>query len=190
MPRDPPVGLEIGQRSLPDQFGGNFGDIVPIRIISRGDLLADHVLVEAVRTLPGDEPLKIGVRSPVAAGIGSVDLVREAEGSLRVNPELILDIGEDQVALGGQRLAPGEQGQGSFAHMPPLDFAEQTAREDFLFSQRLVMRTVGSLAGKCNVGVSSAGLSARPVYRTWNSDLYALASSFGLGLRSAVWRHP
>ena len=145
-PGDPLVSLDVGQGGLPDQLRRDFRDLVPVRIASCGDPGADHVLVETFGGLAGREALRIGVGAPVAAGIGSVNLVGEAEGSLGVQPEFILGVGEDQAALGGQRLAAGEQGQRGFAHLQPLGFAEQTAREDLAFGQRLVMRPVGGLA--------------------------------------------
>ena len=51
-----------------------------------------------------------------------MDLVGEADGSLGVDAELILGVGEDQAALGGQALAAGEEREGGFAYLPPLIF--------------------------------------------------------------------
>lgn len=98
---DPIVGLDVGQRGLPDQLRRDLRNVILVRVASGGDPGADHVLVEAVRELAGGEALRVGVGAPVAAGVRGVDFVGEADGSLGVDAELILRVGEDQAALGG-----------------------------------------------------------------------------------------
>ena len=116
-PGDPLVGLDVGQRGLPDQPRGNFRNIIFVRITSRGDPGADHVLVEAVGTLAGQRRrCGSGVRlRSSAAGTGSVDLVGEADGFPGVDAELAAVSARIRPRSAASAWPRAEQGESGFA---------------------------------------------------------------------------
>ena len=70
-------------------------------------------------------------------------------GAVGVDAELVLGVGQDQPALGRQRLAAGEQGQGACrVTCAPLRLRSAgPALEDLGGGQRLVVAAVDGLAG-------------------------------------------
>ncbi|OSX70590.1 hypothetical protein BU14_0715s0004 [Porphyra umbilicalis] len=108
--RDDLVEHHVTAGELVDQVRGRLGQHrVLVRVARVGKPQPQKLLVDILRLRPGRHPRAVRGGDPVARRVGSVDLVNEPDGPVRVAPKLVLGVDEDQAALGGERLAAGKE---------------------------------------------------------------------------------
>ena len=126
--------------------------------------MPEEFLVEHLLLLALAEALFAALGDPVAARVGSVDLVDDPEFPLGMGSKFILGIDENEAALPCPRLAGGEEVERHPCHRVPLLLGQGPARHELLGRDGLVVLADGFLG---------AGSEDRLV------QLFVLAQSLG-----------
>src|SRR5207248_63594 len=101
--------------------------------------LPEELLVEHLLLFAASEAILAPFRDPVAARVGSVDLVDDPQLALGIDAKLVLGVHQDQAALPRPRLSRREQIEGDAGHLVPLLLRDGSPGDQFLRRDRLIV---------------------------------------------------